>query len=301
MTKAFESKADLDFTQDADGLIKASREPLFLRILGWSEYEAEERIYSEIKMTREANFIEALQNHYDIKDKLILDVGCGIGGFVVQLGLRGAKVIGIEPSKEYSIIVQKRIGKYNLKDTCQCIRDSGELLPFLDDTFDYVICFSVLEHTNNPYSVIKEIIRVAKPNGIIFIQTENYFSFWDAHYRILWFPLMPKKIAKFYLRLRGRDPYFLENHITYTTFFSLQGYIKKLGNVRDLSRSSIEEKLQNPESIQSPLKRFVVNTFKVLRLNRTLLLQLIYWILFLRNIMKPGIAFDLKKVNDKDG
>jgi 2-polyprenyl-3-methyl-5-hydroxy-6-metoxy-1,4-benzoquinol methylase len=292
MRKAFESKADVDIIVDVDDLIKAFREPLLLRACGWSEHEVEERIYSEIKMTREANSIEALQNHYDIKDKLILDVGCGIGGFVVQLGLRGAKVIGIEPSREYSIIVQKRIGKYNLKDTCQCIRDSGELLPFLDDTFDYVICFSVLEHTNNPYSVIKEIIRVTKPNGIIFIRTENYFSFWEPHYRILWFPLIPKNLAKFYLRLRGRDPYFFENHITYTTFLSLLRYIKKLGNVIDLSRISIKQKIRNPESIQSPFKRFVVYASKALRLS-----SFIYYILFLRNIMKSGIVFDLKKIN----
>lgn len=300
MTKEFESKVSLDFTQDADDLIKASREALFLRTLGWPRHQVEERICSEIKMVREANFSEELQNHYDVRNKSILDVGCGIGGFVVQLGLNGAKVIGVEPSREYSIITQKRITKYGLKDKCQCITTRGELLPFPEDTFDYVICLSVLEHTNNPNSVIKEIVRVTKPNGIILIQTENYFSFWDAHYRILWFPLMPKKLAKFYLRLRGRDPYFFENHITYTTFFSLQRYIKRLDNVRDLNRSIIEEKLRNPKSIHSPLKRFVVNGSKVLRLNRIRLPQLIYWILFLRNIMKPSVAFALKKVNGKD-
>lgn len=298
MTKGFESKADIDVARDVDNLIRASRGPT-LRVLGWSEHKVEERIKSEIKMTREANFVDGLQSHHDIKNKLILEVGSGLGGFVVQLGLSGAKAIGIEPSREYAIITQKRITKYGLKDKCQCIKAPGESLPFHDDTFDYVICFSVLEHTNNPYSVIKEIIRVTKPNGIILIRTENYFSFWDAHYRMLWFPLMPKKLAKFYLRLRGRDPYFFENYITYTTFFSLQRYINKLGNVRDLTRNRIEQTLQNPESIQSSLKRFVVNTFKVLRLTRTLS-RLIYWILFLRNIMKPSIAFDLKKVNDMD-
>ena len=299
MTKGFGSNADIDITVDVDDLIKASREPLLLRVVGWSEHEVEERIDSEIKMTREVNFVEALQNHYDLKNKLILDVGCSIGGFVVQLGLSGAKAIGIEPSREYSIITQKRVTKYGLKDKCLCVRAPGEFLPFNDDTFDYVFCLSVLEHTNNPYSAIKEIVRVTKPNGIIFIRTENYFSFWEAHYRMLWFPLMPKKLARLYLRLRGRNPYFLENHITYTTFFSLQRYINKLSNVRDLSRNSIEQTLRNPESIQSPLKRFAVNTSKVLRLNRTFS-RLIYCKLFLRNIMKHGISFDLKKVNDMD-
>ncbi|MBA7617845.1 Ubiquinone biosynthesis O-methyltransferase [subsurface metagenome] len=295
MARGFEGKTNFNITMNVNDLIKASRYSTLHR-LGWSEHEVTERIYSEIKMTREANFVKALQKYNDIKNKLILDVGCGISGFVVQLGLNGAKVIGIEPSREYSIIVQERITKYNLKDTCQCIRDSGEILPLPDDTFDYVICFSVLEHTNNPYSVIKEIIRVTKPNGIIFIHTENYFAFWEPHYRILWFPLMPKNLAKFYLRLRGRDPYFFENHITYTTFLSLLRYIKKLGNVIDLSRISIEQKIRNPESIQSPFKRFAVHTSKALRLSKTLS-SFIYFILFMRNIMKSSVVFNLKKIN----
>lgn len=266
MTKGFENKANFDIIMDADDLIKTFRKSLLLR-LGWPEHEAEERILSEIKMTRETNFVRGLENRYDIKNKLILDAGCGIGGFVVQLGLNGARVIGAEPSREYSIITQKRIAKYGLKDKCQCMTAPGEFLPLSDNTFDYVICFSVLEHTNTPSSVVKEMVRATKPNGIILIQTENYLSFWDAHYRILWFPLMPKKLA----------------------------------NVSDLNRINLEGKFRNPKSIHSPLKRFVVNTFKFVRLNKTPFLQLILLIGFLRNIMKPGIVFDLKKVNDKDG
>ncbi len=297
MSKGFAGKVNLDYAQDVDDLIKIIQEYHFLKILCWSKHEAEERVYDEITMTREANFAKGIQNHYDIRNKSILDVVCGLGGFVVQLGLNGAKVIGVEPGREYSIITQKRIVKYGLKKQCQCAAGQGEFLPFLDDKFDYVISLSTLEHVKNPELVLNEIVRVTKPGGFIFIEAENYFSFWDAHYRILWFPLMPKKLARSYLRLRGRDPYFFENHITYTTFLSLHRHIKKLNNVRDANRDTIKKKLQNPESIQSPLKRFVVNTSKVLMLNRALFLQLIYRMIFFRNIMKRSVTFNLKKVN----
>ena len=284
ITKGFESKVDFNMAMNVDDLIRLSREPI-LKGLGWSRNKIEERICEEIKMTREANIAKDLHSRYNLDGKLTLDVGSGLGGLLVQLGLIGCKGVGIELSREYSIITQKRILRYGLKEKCQCIRTQGENLPFSDNTFDFVSCLSVLEHTNNPYSVIKEIVRVAKPNGVILIRAENYFSFWDAHYRIAWFPLMPKKIARFYLKLRGKDTYFLENHINYTTFFSLQRYINNLGNVRDLNINNIEQKLQNPESIQSPLKRFVVNSFKFFGLNRTFLLQLVRGILFLKNIM----------------
>lgn len=45
----------------------------------------------------------------------------------------------------------------------------GEALPFEDALFDYVICAAVLEHTRRPWDVAREICRVTKPGGRIWI------------------------------------------------------------------------------------------------------------------------------------
>lgn len=69
----------------------------------------------------------------------------------------------------------------------------------------------------------------------------------------------------------------------------------RLGNGR-LNRITVEEKLQNPEFVRMPIKRFVVNTFGVLDVNRTPFLRYVCCgIMFLRNITKPGVSFDLEK------
>jgi SAM-dependent methyltransferase len=45
----------------------------------------------------------------------------------------------------------------------------GERLPFKDASFDGAICDQVLEHVYDPEAVVREMVRVTKPDGLIFL------------------------------------------------------------------------------------------------------------------------------------
>lgn len=45
----------------------------------------------------------------------------------------------------------------------------AHFLPFKDNSFDGVVSFGVLEHTHRPWYIIKEIYRVIKKEGMVFI------------------------------------------------------------------------------------------------------------------------------------
>jgi SAM-dependent methyltransferase len=77
--------------------------------------------------------------------KLFLDVGAGVRHTYYS------NVVNLEVWRSYSTDV---IG-------------IGEDMPFADNQFDFVICLAVLAHTKRPWMVAREMIRVAKPNGII--------------------------------------------------------------------------------------------------------------------------------------
>ena len=59
-------------------------------------------------------------------------------------------------------------------------------MPFADNSFDCVICLETLEHVENPFTALKEIHRVLKPNGKLISSTpfmheihgEEYGDFW---------------------------------------------------------------------------------------------------------------------------
>jgi len=88
----------------------------------------------------------------------------------------------------------------------------GEDLPFADESFDIVFSIAVLEHVQDPGEVIREAIRVTRPGGTIVMNAPNYWSWYEAHYDMVWLPWLcwSKRLARAYVRLRGRPDYYID-------------------------------------------------------------------------------------------
>ncbi|MCC6785283.1 MAG: class I SAM-dependent methyltransferase [Planctomycetes bacterium] len=56
------------------------------------------------------------------------------------------------------------------------VGDAHEL-PFLDDTFDSVVCNAVLEHVGQPERVVAEMLRVLRPGGLLYAEVPFIFFF----------------------------------------------------------------------------------------------------------------------------
>lgn len=107
----------------------------------------------------------------NLKDKTLLDAGCGTGLFTKRAIERNAKVTSIDIAPKLVELTKRKNPSTN------AIEASLLQLPFEDDTFDYVISSDVIEHTTNPYDATKELIRVLKPGGKICITVPNR-TFW---------------------------------------------------------------------------------------------------------------------------
>lgn len=107
----------------------------------------------------------------NLKDKTLLDAGCGTGLFTRKAIERNAKVTSIDIAPKLVELTKKKNPDTN------AIEASLLKLPFENDTFDYVISSDVIEHTTNPYDATKELIRVLKPGGKICITVPNR-TFW---------------------------------------------------------------------------------------------------------------------------
>jgi len=144
----------------------------------------------------------------------LLEIGAGVGMTVATARLRfGAEAVGIEPGEdEYSgslaVAAQLHDALGLPRGLVRC--GVGEALPFPDATFDAVYSSNVLEHTQDPETVVREAVRVLKPGGCLQFVVPNYGSWWEGHYGILWIPNMPRWMARLYLRVRGRSTDYLE-------------------------------------------------------------------------------------------
>jgi SAM-dependent methyltransferase len=53
------------------------------------------------------------------------------------------------------------------------IRGVGERLPFVDESFDLIVCLWVLEHLKGPAATLREVRRVLRPGGHFIFVTPN--------------------------------------------------------------------------------------------------------------------------------
>jgi ubiquinone/menaquinone biosynthesis C-methylase UbiE len=135
----------------------------------------------------------------------ILNVGCGTGGFNVVAEAAGLRTVGVDADPEaIAICALKRE-----KAGGAFVRAAAERLPFPDATFDVVYCFSAIEHVESVEETVAEMVRVARPRGLVYLHTPNAWSWYEGHYKILWAPFLPRLLGRLYLRLRGRPSDYL--------------------------------------------------------------------------------------------
>jgi len=147
---------------------------------------------------------------YDFSGKCVLVVGAGTGAESIVLASRGAKVYGIEPDDAALSILRSKARLHNLR--CEnFISGVAEDIPFPDDLFDFVYCYTVLEHMKDVQRSIDEMIRVCKTGGLVFIQTPDYRFPNERHYKLAMIPFAPRWIQKLYFVLRRRPTEFLSS------------------------------------------------------------------------------------------
>lgn len=106
----------------------------------------------------------------EMRFKRILDLGCGTGRHLLCLSKLGFDVHGINSSETGAKLSRKRLEEKNLKTNLK-IGDIYDGLPYPENFFDAIISTQVIHHStiDKIRKLVKEIERVLKPIGLIFI------------------------------------------------------------------------------------------------------------------------------------
>jgi ubiquinone/menaquinone biosynthesis C-methylase UbiE len=135
--------------------------------------------------------------------KQLLDLGCGMGGFAVAAELAGADVTALDYNPAYCVITAARGDQYGLQ--MPVMRAAGEALPCPDATYNIVTAWDVIEHVQQPSTMLSEIARVLQPGGVVFITAINRFAFRDPHYHLPLINYLPRPLAEFLIASFGRS------------------------------------------------------------------------------------------------
>ena len=103
-----------------------------------------------------------------VKNKTILDLGCGFGDLASRLSRRGAKkIVGMDNSKAMIQLATEQ----KIKHCTFQVNDMNKKLPFKNSSFDMVVSSLAFHYVKNLKGLYKEANRVLKKGGILVFTT----------------------------------------------------------------------------------------------------------------------------------
>jgi ubiquinone/menaquinone biosynthesis C-methylase UbiE len=132
-----------------------------------------------------------LRPSHDIAGRRVLEIGCGRGGFSCWLARQAEtqEQVGMDFSDTAVAKARTHASQIGL----HAIRwETGDIQAIArpDATFDTVVSCETIEHVHDPRRAVRELARVLRRGGRLFLTTPNYLG--------------PLGLYRGYLRLRGR-------------------------------------------------------------------------------------------------
>lgn len=161
--------------------------------------------------------IRLIRRYYHGQPGRMLDIGCGRGRQLKYFKDRGWETWGTELSQTSAVFARNQL-KLDI-----CV---GQLdhCGFKEDFFDVVSLWHVLEHLPDPEGALRQIERITKKGGLLFVSLPNFSSWQSRLAKNLWFHTdVPRHLYHF-------TPRALEKLLTAANFkifyrsFSSMGY-----------------------------------------------------------------------------
>lgn len=117
------------------------------------------------------NRIAGMLLNKSFKHGIILDSGCGSGETIIEIAKKfpSCDFYGIDLSDPLLEIANEKKQKANLTDRVKFLKADVQDIPFPSNYFDLVININMLHLMKEPLTMLNEIGKVLKPEGLFFI------------------------------------------------------------------------------------------------------------------------------------
>ncbi|MEO5590003.1 MAG: class I SAM-dependent methyltransferase [Gemmatimonadaceae bacterium] len=199
---------------------------------------------------------------FEVRGADVLDVGCGDAGALIAFAEEGARCAGLECLHESLERGRLRAADHDVALDLQ--EGVAESIPHPDASFDLVMLDNVLEHVTDRALTLKEVRRVLRPGGLLYMVTPkplSVYSLWnDPHYDLAGLVLMPRRMQIWYfeqVRGGGKGTYDVG---VIPTRRAVRGLLRDTGfsvvvPPRELWINYFSDRVSRPEEVRPGLKR----------------------------------------------
>lgn len=216
-------------------------------------------------------------------------IGCGpVPQTIRVLRDRGHLVTGVEPIPAFVDSAAEYLGERDV-----VLRGVAESLPYADCSQDVVFFENVMEHVESPPQSLREIFRVLKPGGVVYLSTTNRLRFSaigrNFEYSVPFFNWFPRLVQESYVfRHLHYDPrlanYSPRPAVHWFSFADLCALGRQAGFAQFYSPLDLRDR-RDAQISGNPIKRFL--------LGRTPLLDVVQGNAWLRALALTQLGGDI--------
>jgi SAM-dependent methyltransferase len=107
-----------------------------------------------------------------IKDKRVLDVSAGLGLIANTILLSEPSSLKLSELSSYRADYLTK--KYSMNENVAVLRGSVEEISGLNESFDLIILYHVLEHIPDPELSLRQLAKLLSPNGLLYVSIPFY-------------------------------------------------------------------------------------------------------------------------------
>ena len=105
----------------------------------------------------------------------VVDVGTGTALIPVELAKRATdlgelRIMAIDAAANMLELAKMNISVHELESVIELSQEDSKRMSFEDDFFDAIISNSIIHHIPEPIECVREMVRVCKPGGLIFVR-----------------------------------------------------------------------------------------------------------------------------------
>jgi SAM-dependent methyltransferase len=139
----------------------------------WHRYQKTQLGKNDVSDSERQFEMKTTLRRDELENKLVLDVGCGMGRFAEVATRWGARVVGIDLSAAAEVAAK------NLADRdFVAFQADVFALPFAPESFDVIYSVGVLHHTPDCEAAVKALAKYLKPGGVLAVWLYSGYNKW---------------------------------------------------------------------------------------------------------------------------
>ena len=139
----------------------------------WHRYHKTQLDHDEVRESEQHFLMKTGLRPEELKGKLVLDVGCGMGRFAEVATRWGARVVGIDLSAAAEVAARNLANREFV-----ALQADVFALPFAAQSFDIIYSMGVLHHTPDCEAAVKALAKYLKPGGVLAVWLYSGYNKW---------------------------------------------------------------------------------------------------------------------------